>query len=329
MKLGILAYGTKTGLGYQTYSYYKHLNPHKTLQIDLSPLNGAKQYEWYSDPQRVEGYPQDKDLREFLKGLDTVLMAETPLNYNLYSIARELEVKTVTVHNYEFFDHFAKDLPLPDVLISPSMWHYDDIQSFCDQNNIYHTYLHHPVDREELPFKQRIHREILHVAGKPAAHDRNGTWDFMSAVPDGRVVTQDSDLAERIRKYYSQCDVFTNIEDLRSIYEMGDIMVLPRKYGGNCLPLNEALSTGMPVIMTDITPNNHILPKEWLVPAKRIGEFYPRTRVDLYAVDKHALIEKVQEARNWDMEVESKKADEIAESISWEILKPRFMEILK
>lgn len=38
-------------------------------------------------------------------------------------------------------------------------------------------------------------------------------------------------------------------------------MILPRKYAGLCLPMNEALMSGLPVIMTDIEPNNVILPK--------------------------------------------------------------------
>jgi hypothetical protein len=33
-----------------------------------------------------------------------------------------------------------------------------------------------------------------------------------------------------------------------------------------CLPMNEALTSGLPVIMSNVSPTDAILPQEWLVP---------------------------------------------------------------
>jgi glycosyltransferase involved in cell wall biosynthesis len=328
-KLGVLAYSTKTGLGYQTKSYVKHLNPSKVLEINLSPFNGKQQHNWFPDAQKVVGYPKDHELREFLSGLDTVLMAETPLNYNLYSIAREMGVRTVNVINWEFFDHIVyPNHPLPDAFIMPSMWYWDDAKAFADAHGVEIYQIHHPVDRDELPFRGRHTSKPLHIAGNPAVNDRNGTWDFMAACPDGIVTTQSDDLARHLRMRYRHCNVFTNVADYNELYNLGDVLVFPRRYGGNCLPLNEALSTGMPVIMPDISPNNHLLPPEWLVPATCTDSFTPRTKIEMYSVDIDALRAKIEWFRSADMAVESKKADAIAQSISWEVLKPRYLDVL-
>jgi len=333
MKLGILAYSSKTGLGYQTLDYYKYLNPDKVMHIDLSPLNGEKQnLDWYNEriTQRVVGYPRETDIDQFLTGLDVVLMAETPLNYNLYARARRMGVKTATAYNFEFFDHFLHpEYELPDLLIAPSMWRFDEIDRLANARGSKHIYLHHPVDRQRFSFRERTGNKPIHLAGKPAAHDRNGTDDYLQAVPDGTVITQSEELARRLRMQYRNSRIVTDVKDPKQIYDFGDIMVLPRRYGGNCLPLNEALSCGMPVIMPDISPNNHLLPKEWLVPASITSQFEPRTKVDIYSTDIQALRDKIEWFRSQDIAVHSQKANEIADSISWETLKPKWIEVLE
>lgn len=56
-------------------------------------------------------------------------------------------------------------------------------------------------------------------------------------------------------------------------YQGVDAVILPRRYGGLCLPANEALGMKIPILMPNIDPNDRWLPSEWLVPAKQSGEF--------------------------------------------------------
>ena len=135
-------------------------------------------------------------------------------------------------------------------------------------------------------------------------------------------------MAVQIRKKYRHSRVLTGIYDQRELYGCGDILVFPRRYGGNCLPLNEALASGMPVIMPDISPNNHLLPKKWLVSATVREYFTPRTRVDVYQVNPAELAEKISYFTKDNIQAESRKADEIADSISWERLKDKWMDVL-
>lgn len=331
MRLGLIVRADKSGLGYQTRDYYKHLEPHKTLVVDISMYNGMPQhYEWYKDAMVSQGFPTQDVIRHFLKDLDVVLTAETPYSFELYKIARTMGVKTVCVENPEFYDHVVyPEFPLPDMMILPSVWKEQEIRDHAEGRGVKVVQIHHPVDRELIPFRLRTSRQFIHIAGKPAAHDRNGTWDFMYCCPDGTVITQSDDLAFNIRKKYRHSRVYTTISNNNEIYDMGDILVFPRKYGGNCLPLNEALSSGMPVIMPDIEPNSSLLPKHWLVPAHKVDSFAPRTEVDIYEIDHGALLEKMEWFRNCDIEEESRKANAIAESISWQTLKPKYIEALE
>ena len=73
MKLTLLVVASKTGLGYQTRSYYKHLKPHKTIIIDISNLNGMEQnYDWYPDAQIIKGIPKDDQLQGMLTDTDVL-----------------------------------------------------------------------------------------------------------------------------------------------------------------------------------------------------------------------------------------------------------------
>ena len=331
MRLGLIARRDNTGLGYQTLSYYEYLKPSKTMVIDLSILNGNPQnIKWYPNAQVILGTPRRNDIIRFLQDIDVVLTAETPYNYELYEIAKSMGVKVANVINWEFFDHILyPDLPLPDLIIMPSAWHLEEAKAFSEEHGIKCVHLHHPVDRNKIIYTNRTMFKPFHIAGKPAVHDRNGTWDFMTAVPDGRVVTQNEDLAKQIRMRYRNSNVFTNIDDQNQMYNIGNVMVLPRKYGGNCLPVNEALAAGCPVIMPDISPNNHLLPKEWLVPAVKISQFTPRTVIDIYEIDSDALAEKLRwfkEEAN--MSEESEKANKIANAISWDMNRVVWLEVL-
>jgi hypothetical protein len=72
-----------------------------------------------------------------------------------------------------------------------------------------------------------------------------------------------------------------NINNKEDLYDGFDAMVLPRRYAGLCLPMNEALISGLPVFMTNISPNNHILPEKWLVDSSIGGKFKTKLMVVL------------------------------------------------
>lgn len=360
MKLGLIARADNSGLGVQTLEFYRHMQPAKTMVVDISKMNGNRIYtERYPDAQMVHGIPTAADIDRFLEGLDVVFVAEAPYNYHLYQRARELGVKTAVQYNYEFFDWFEHpDWPMPDMLIAPSKWHFAEINAWVNNTSLHghpmsHVYLHCPVNRELLPYRKIDEARIfLHVAGRSAAHDRNGTETVIEAskhlTTNARIkihfqgeqglphqatkswadyvqYAHDNGDASKLLIYRSEYD---NYQD---VYREGDVLVLPRRYGGNCLPLNEALSVGMPVIMPDISPNSQFLPPNWLVPAEVVSQFTPRTTVDIYGADPVALAAKIDEFYNMSrhaMWFENLRADNLAYTIDWRTMKPQYEKVL-
>lgn len=362
MKLGLIARADNSGLGMQTWEFYRHMHPDKVMVVDISKWNNNKQYPerygdttWPHEVMHVEGTPTPGQIDTWLEGLDCVFVAEAPYNFYLYARAKELGIKVAVQYNYEFFDWFAyPHYPMPDMLVAPSRWHYEQIQEFCDQHGIEHIYLHCPVDRKKLPFTPRTQaRKFLHLVGRSAAHDRNGTEAVISAAAyvqsDVEItlhfqgeqglphqVTNTIDDYKRMieiagaKNIVVQQKEFANYED---IYKGGyDVMLLPRRYGGNCLPLNEALSTGMPVLMPDISPNNFWLPPDWLLPAETFKSFTPRTEVAVYNVRPADLAAKIDYFADLDtdgMKTQSYVADALAKQIDWELMAEMYRRILE
>lgn len=356
MKLGLIARADNSGLGIQTWEFYRHMKPDRTMVVDISKFNGNEQHlERYPTGVFIYGFPSNKQIDDFLIDLDVVFIAEAAYNPYLYDRARELGIKTAVQYNYEFMDWLINpNYPKPDMLIAPSKWHYSDVDDWCRSNGVRHVYLHCPVNREALPFRE-IHqaRTFLHNAGKSAAQDRNGTNTVIDAssyletnaqilihfqgqqgLPH-QMTHSIEDYAERLRRYGDEDKVTierVELENYADCYSEGDVMILPRRYGGNCLPLNEALSIGMPVIMPAISPNTDFLPKNWLIEAERIGSFMPRTLVDIYDVKPKLLAKRIDAFYNMDeagMLTENVRASNLAERISWENMRYQYIKVFE
>ncbi len=354
MKIGLVARADNSGLGIQTLEFYRHMHPEKTMVVDISALNNNPVFnDRY--PERamyINNIPSPNELKTFLEGLDVVFIAEAAYNPHLYELAREMGVKTAVQYNYEFMDWLVNpSYPKPDMLIAPSRWHYDDVEAWCLANNVRHVYLHCPVARDQLPFREiKQARTFLHMAGRAAAHDRNGTAIVIKA---SRYLTSQAKIVVHFQGEQGLAHQMTNtiddykqflqqegnpdnltivtqeVAEYQDLYAMGDVLLLPRRYGGNCLPLNEALSVGMPVIMTDISPNNSFLPKHWLLPAVMVNQFTPRTVVDIYSADPQDLARKIDEFYNFSEEqmlAQNQQAQNLAESISWDTMRPKYLE---
>lgn len=301
MRLGIIARSDNTGLGNQTKELVDMLNPDKVLLIDSTSFNKNKQHpEWYSGYNCIksQGFPSAQQIKMFLNDVDVVLSCETFYDQNFIRFANKRNVKTILQYNYELFGHLSNpNQPLPTVLLSPSIWQIQHIKKmFGSQTKVIHL---PPPTNEQLFSKikennlSKSHNRILHIAGKKAAKDRNGTQTVIDMLKYSKA---DYELVIR-----SQSEIETNIKDSRLKIEIGnpdnrenmydgfDAMVLPRRYAGLCLPMNEALLSALPVFMTNISPNNFILPPEWLVKSDSIGTIRTKIRIELFEADPMAL----------------------------------------
>ena len=141
MRLGLWgARMDNSGLGQQTFEFYRHMNPNKVVVIDISMLEKTPERRLKQYPERyigtnlgkpnaeqsqiniIHGIPQEFEIRQFLNGLDVVFIAESAYNMSFYQIARQMGVKTAVQYNYEFFDWFGDSIwEVPDLFIAPTL----------------------------------------------------------------------------------------------------------------------------------------------------------------------------------------------------------------
>lgn len=341
MRIGLIARADFTGLGVQTFDFYRHMQPHKTLVVDLTHLNGQTndwsrypgaavlKYTPYPDTSR--SHPKAVEaIDQFLDDLDLVFTCETPYDYHLFSAARSRGVKTILQYNFELLDHVREpDLPRPDLFMAPSLWRYDEVR-FHNK-----TFVPVPVDRSQFPFQRRNRAAVfVNSAGTGAMEDRNGTqacidaWKQVGSQAKLHIYSQNQRYGHGDRRIKSDR---RTVRDAAEFYYGGDVFVLPRKFGGLCLPLNEALSAGMPVIMTDLLPQNEFLPRSCLIPTRRSHQVMTKMMVDIHQPDLTALASKVDEmVQSPELVGElSDKSDYLASRISWEALGPIYRTVFE
>lgn len=337
MRLGLIARADARGLGIQTKSFHDAMRPAKTMVVDCPSANPLPlRHDWYPDATWVHGLPTYADFERWLDGLDVVYTAETAYG-PLWDAAERRGVKTVLHCNREFLD--LRDRPT--LWAAPSMWHWGDIPAPK-------TFLPVPIETDKFGKPADSvgsgTRQFLHIVGRPAVFDRNGSLDLLHslALVKSEVVVsvrcQDPTYVEGLIHQHgirTPNNVTLRLEagdiaDNAELYAGQDVLILPRRYGGLSLPVNEALGCGMPVIMPNISPNNTWLPAEWLVPAHWTNDFMAKTRVDVYATNAEQLAAQIDRFTDEGFFQKAQtKARELADGLSWTALKPLYNQIFE
>lgn len=307
-RVGVIVRADLTGLGVQSRNWVRLLKPHKVIMIDSRPFNNNEQHhEWYKeyDPLLIYGFIQNWQIDTILKDIDVLLTFEIPYNYELIKVAKARGIKTIIQNNWEFTDYLQQpNLPLPDLLVNHSYWHLNDQRMLWPEIT---EYCATPVflgDYDSV-YQQNVDREaktrFLHVAGRKTHEDRNGTKDLLEAV---KLIPKDVDFELVIKAQTADVGEIDDPRvvidrnspvDEKELYRDFDAVIMPRRYAGACLPMTEALASGLPVIMTDIDPNNKVLPHYWLVKAEKKGSFMARTPVEIYSANHESLAKKIEE----------------------------------
>jgi hypothetical protein len=330
----MLARSDPRGLGVLTQEFYRHMQPAKTLVIAMGELTPYdERHGIYPDgrvTQWAGGDLDDEAIDWILSDVDVLYTAETPYDYRLLTRARERGVATVVQAMWEFCRWPNEpDLPRPDLFLAPSSWYFGQWPEPK-------TMLPVPVARDRLPPVLRTAaRTFLHIGGHRAYADRNGTAALIAALPwvrsDVRVIIRTQDpvtarnVARRTRVDLEIRD--TNVGEYWELYDEGDVLVQPRRYGGLSLPMNEGMSRAMPVLASDMDPQRSFLPRETLIPVRRRRRRRAAAQIvemaDINAQDIAAAIDRL--ASDDDLVARaSVAADEHASSISWEALGPRY-----
>lgn len=324
------------GLGRITHDFYTYMRPARTLVIDMgSHAHGFTQHlDRYFDATVVPfngGHLDETVMRRFFAGLDVAVFYETAYDHRAYDVARAVGCRTVLMTMPEFHRHATEDLPHPDVVWAPTTWRLDTLPAGTRVVPV-------PVDTTPAAKRAAGVLRVLHVGGHRTSGDRNGTIAFLRALRlvrsniQVRVTSQDVRLpnVNGIPGHIMFSKQVGGIDDYRHLYDGADILVMPRRYGGLCLPVQEALGAGLGVVMTDCEPN-----LTWPVSPVRCAAGTvirtPGGPVTLYDPDPTSIGETIDRLATHPDEVEElqRRARLWAAAHTWEALKPLYMAELE
>jgi glycosyltransferase involved in cell wall biosynthesis len=328
IRIGMLLKSDDSGLGSLSQDFYKFLKPTKVLTIMGGYDNHPERF-----PNGViceMGVPTLEQIEEFLKDIDVVLTFETPYNWTLISEAKKRGIKTIIIPNYEW--SVANPPVEPDLWLCPSKLDYN---IFKEEGRKV-EYLPIPIDRTKIQFKLRTKAHtFVFNNGHGGSIGRNSAREMIEAIARTK-----SDVKFIVR---SQVMVDNTVDDMKTkfllgegnkstLFEEGDVFVFPHKFDGLSLPIQEAMAAGMPIITTDFFPFNEMLPKELLFAPDDVGKAKlceDCRNIDLHFIYPKLLAQKIDEWANKDITKYSLEMNRMAESISWDIMLPKYKEIIK
>lgn len=263
MRIGLIARCEMArGLAIQARNFYEHMPVDSVLCVRMPRPDAPENPDWYRDRTDATYNPKNHTLderivRRWLKDLDVVFCVETPHDWRIPGWCREQGVRLVVQGNPEFVRHMREEgnaLGHPDQWWWPTSWRLDHLPPGIVM----------PVPMDVRPRRRtndpRLH--VLHVIGKRAFADRNGTEILVQAMRMVQskikltICSIDGDIIPFPRRpnveYWLRPQA--SIEQW-SLYADQDLLVLPRRYGGLSLPALEAAASGMVVAMTDCSPN--------------------------------------------------------------------------
>jgi len=249
-RLGIVARGDRGGLGNTTRELTLHVEPARVVCLDLGERNRGRfrprpGWEVVPWPSREATLA----LRNLVAACDVVYTAETTYEQDLAAWARDLGTDLVAHVMPELYDAAALDGAR---LLVPTTWERRRVPDAM--------LLPVPVATERIPRRdvgKFARLTFAHVAS-PAMEDRDGTRIVLEAL--GHVEEECAVLVYADRAPASH--VVGNVglqwrgrtRRYEDLWKHGDALLLPRRYGGLSLPVQEAAAAGMPSVMIDVPP---------------------------------------------------------------------------
>lgn len=335
-RVGLIARADNRGLGHLTWEFARHVNPERTLVIDVTASSFPNHLDRYTDPLVVRWDPDRRHfgqgdttlVRSWLDGLDVVYSAETFYDWRIVDWCAEKGVATVL---HVMPELLPEELPAePTEVWAPTTWRVGEFR--CDRV-IPVPVAERPHDRSQAP-----QLRVLHVAGRRAAKDRNGTTALLRALREVKelmtvtITTQEFTLPHV--DLPSHVHLRTRFggdapSDYWRLYDWHDVLVMPRRYGGLCLPVQEAAQAGLAVIMSD-TPPNADYPGMQVYSRPAGSIITPAGHIPMVTVDAEALAETLDRfsSTTWMLDAARTQSTSWAEEHSWGVLLPKYQEAL-
>lgn len=332
-RIGAVSYATPQGLGHLMWSFYGagvvtrpaivHHNKHPNYP-HWYPKSTP-----YLDPRKP--FIKQDGMEEWLRSVDVVLFFETPFNWDFINECHRRNVRTVLMPMYEWT---PKVLPArPTSFLCPSK---------LDKDYFPHgEYIPVPV-RTDLWRQKTTVKRFLHNAGHVGHREHKGTRQLIQALPHLKTsprITLRCQYPSVIntmmhqelgrRNLASNIEIHTGYFPYDKLWEYHDAVIIPEKFNGLSLPLQEAYAAGLLVITTNRYPANDWLPNEPLIPVKSCSrQCITRNYLefDEAEVDPKAIAEVIDTWNGADITDYSWRAKAWASDHSWSLLRNRYVD---
>jgi glycosyltransferase involved in cell wall biosynthesis len=332
MRVGSFVFATEQGLGFLAKDFFDH--GVVTDPIILRHGRRADHFDWYPEGTMILGTRPflNDTTKQIIREMDAMLFFETPFDWETITFCRDVGVKTALMPMHECM---PAELPaVPDVFVCPSALDLDVYGG---------VFIPVPVPAW-VEWRERGRAiTFVHNAGHGGLMGRNGTSELVSALPfitsPIKLIlrSQDTDITKEMQNIAASSNVQVELDtqyilDQAELYREGDVFVFPEKFNGLSLPLQEAYASGMLVMCTDRFPMNTWLPTGPMIPPYnnyRRSRVSSGTRIFLESVINPRLIASTIDS--WygkDVSLFSWMGREWADDHSWDVLKPKYLDVL-
>lgn len=326
IRVGMIVRADMTGLGIQSLDWVINLPIKKVLVAwGTGKQSEPMAYSQYEMRVCEYGMPTLEEIDWLLTDIDLVLTIETPYNWKLISRAKERGIKTVIAPNYE--------QQLEIIPAQPDLWLCYNILNYEQLPYENKVYVPQPVNRGVFKFKKRKKARIfLFNNGNGGMWGRNCLAEFLEAIhysnADVKFIINSQIPVSGIADKRVELNV--GDKSILEIWKEGDVFIHLRKFGANSLPMNEAMSLGMPCLMVDRAPESLFIPKELLVEPD--GRYFMQCRTDTRPIEACTIspikvARKIDELANTDITKYSELMNNLANEISWEELRNRWIGV--
>jgi hypothetical protein len=330
-RLGMIARADNGGLGHLTWEFARHMKPDRVLIMDLGHHGRSdvhlERYAEFEIRHVVGWAPSWEDRQWLLTGSDVVYSAETwYADDEFYREAQAAGVRT--------YLHVMPELYRPNRLATelwvPTTWRREAVAGARLV----------PVPVATDRFEAKLRPKALHFVNvwAPAMLDRNGTLCLLAALthirseirvtikgaqqpvhlPPGGPVTLDCVPSGYPDNYW---DVVPGD---------ADVLVMPRRYAGLCMPVQEAAARGMSAIMPAVSPQDGWPHVQQIGVRGFTRAAMPAGQVEVYEPDPIDLARKMDALAEDSLRQAylSSRALDWAAGLSWATWAPRYRRLM-
>jgi glycosyltransferase involved in cell wall biosynthesis len=338
MRLAVVGWASDSGVGRELLDAVRHL-----------PVQSAFIFEHQSKKTRLDLMQgveyhvarNGQDLRtEMIAFLDkhkpdTVLTWEVPGDWRFPDIWCGKGIRWIHVVHMDWFAPDYMRLWRAAVLVAPYRACQAELQ---DVYSLKSVFLPVPIDTEKLVYRRRgICRSFASMYGHGGLENRRSipeildAWEGMDDAPPLMIRAQERPCEINPQWKHPKVTVeIVNVPETSDLWQTVDVAVQPSRYEGVGLGLLEAQACGVPVITTDAAPMNEVAP-DLLVPIEKIDNIvHMGRRMSAFIPSASDIRSKVLQLNGENIGDLSEMARRRVETLySWNILKPKWIEILK